>query len=557
MSASVVQLVSSRPSADAKPQAATAPSSRAVAVPDGYAALSGEAGRVRAAVIAGNLQALHGQTRRRPDAIDPMAVRFKCAMGGLLGGLATMTSVTVAAHERLGHLFLGGLVYNYPEGCEPVYYRDVPARAAVPTWQTNFIDSYRYSSNGVMGVLSGMMGLAPPAPPEGYEINTGASGWAKVSGGNIGMSALGQLFGPSGSWAWVSLSGTLPTLGACLALAWVGARLAHARSAPSAALSGLCAGYALTQYAFSVAYPWSSLAIADWSHGPGFSSDDFVNWAKRIADLSGYTEGYVAWTTALLATVAPLAAAFVGFSAPRQDLRHHIPDSVALCEWLANQRAVQSPVDPLTALLEKYPHLAALDAANGPQLAEQLTRVNSYLCEALAGAPLQGAKDAILTAWYKHPVSRPHAAWRAAADAGLLAGFAMPVARVLGATLVPELLTLSRTLTSPWFYPVFPALNVALRLPEVLTQVAQPTSVVSCEAKIYAVIEGAAAVGVLATSLWAAMAWNDDDEAGASVAVGWMAALATVEVGFAAAKSSTIGAAICKAQSWLSRWVAV
>lgn len=332
---------------------------------------------------------------------------------GATAGLAAsyFTSVTgpeTALHEYVGHGLLGfRLTHTYGPGQEPSYQVDGWDNFKQIFKSGSISDTFKSIGNFLIG--------------HDYN-NDGASGVAWNGTGT--PNALGQAMGKDGLSAWISISGSIPSL--VLTSASIAGGVAVIEKNP-------VAGYALTsfgliQHLMSSQYSWSAAAMTESQIiREASQGHDFANFAWRMSKITGVEATTVAMTTAVAWTLFVPAVALGAYLYKKSQRLAMVPDAIAAQAWVKKSLDDHQTQQELEQILQAYPRMDKLqkvweqitekinsegglspaDHALVQAYQKEIEQFTQYLIKHIPKKSLKEAKIELLKDWQKEQAPNP------------------------------------------------------------------------------------------------------------------------------------------------------
>jgi len=383
---------------------------------------------------------------------------FGSAIGGAFSGLLpAVSSVNTWMHEYLGHCLLGfRLLHSYPEGEGPKY--------VVNAWKA-------LEEGGIKGWIDWIF------------HNDGRSGYA--CGGERTVNALGEYLGDQKRSAWISLSGSVPTL--CVSGAAVAGGVAIRDKVP--VVGDFLLGFGLVQHTVNSAYPWTAVAMSGEDLiAKAQTGHDFANFAVQLAKITPFSARTVAIATASLWTLSIPFLALGVYLFKKSKEKDLISDGIALQYWIAQSLEDTDKEKLFAELYEEYKECGG----KGPDF-----RFLEYLLDNLPKKELQKSKEEIMRYWAK---AKPQDKIQTAVDVvsisfGVVSSVMSVASKVfvlLGETILPKIASTASVCT--YVAPILGSVTLLSEIYEVHKDLNTPSEQMPKLAKVLSVAKLVVAV---------------------------------------------------------------
>lgn len=441
------------------------------------------------------------------EVLNTIKSSIKISTGSMIGiSTCYFTGITgpeTALHEHVGHGWLGyRLTYNYGPG-------------EGPTFQVDGWDNFKqiFKAGTLSDTLKAIWEFLI-----GNDINRdGASGVTWESPGT--PNALGNAMGNDGLSAWISISGSVPTL--LLTSASVAGGVAVQDKHPISGSALMTFG--LMQHLMSSQYSWSAAGMSESQMvSEAAQGHDFANFALRIGKITGVGAKTVAMTTAAAWTLFVPLVALGTYLYKRSRQNSLVPNAVAAQAWMQKSLADTKTQGEFAKILQSYPkkdvlnkvwglviekinsktELSAADNALFQTYRQEMELFTAYLIEQIPQQSLKKAKVELLTEWKKQQgPSIPEKVLTALAVAesgGFVASRAIQLA---SKTLLPALAPVSAVLqvATPFLSSISVIAGSYETFRDLKSTLIPPSAKVLSVAKLVATV--AVAAGIITTQL--------------------------------------------------------
>jgi len=219
--------------------------------------------------------------------------------GAQVGAVVTLAGATLVLHE-LGHSLAARVTHDFPAGREPSWINLDQLRSI---WATETV------GDKLRAIWSYLCR---------HDIHENGCAGESCTGG-----VPNDIMEPAAREAFVSIGGSIPQLMLDSALLAGGLELREKKPV----LGAFLIGFALAQHCLNSVYPWHGVSIL-YGYSRPVAHHDFITFAQRVSQLTGFTPRQVGLATAVVWTLSvPTLGAVVHHS-------HHRSPKSPTSQWM-------------------------------------------------------------------------------------------------------------------------------------------------------------------------------------------------------------------------------